>query len=281
MAGLMDGDEGEEYEDDYEEEEGAKEKEKGKGKGKGGVLQSLRRAAQEVDKENSFDVQQSVQVASAEKSRVSGETSPRVESKRISESIEEKMKRADATIDSFPASEEKERNIESDPESEGDDESTEEEEDDDDDDGDEYEEFGDFLICCYRQHLHGVRTHLERGANIRAVDRHGWTAVHWVCAKGYDDVLELLLSEYRGHIKKIVNVKDRLMGFTPLHLACIGGHFDCIRILLDNGAKKLKNSAGERPQNVVNVSLSSGKGKKIGKMLGIKECSEEAKQSRK
>lgn len=150
---------------------------------------------------------------------------------------------------------------ESDHEEEGEEEGEEEE---------HYDENQNFLFSCYHGNLSEVERHLERGANRLYRDRHGWTSLHWAAAKGYDELMEILLKNYPRNIQKYINCKDNLAGMTPLHLACIGGHLDCIRILLDfNVKKKLRNNLGEFPGDCIGPSLRTPDGRRIAKLLGI------------
>jgi ankyrin repeat protein len=101
---------------------------------------------------------------------------------------------------------------------ESDDESELDEAPEDDEDFD-YEEHQDFLFCCYHHQLEAVEHHLDRGANRLYGDRHGWTALHWACAKGYDDIAHILLKDYPDNQKKrFIHLKEKTAGMTPLHV---------------------------------------------------------------
>jgi ankyrin repeat protein len=251
---------GDEFEDFEEETEGIS------------IKMSLKKAAQIVDKDNEYDARESLK--SVSKARHNKTTNSSRNDEDYSDTIADKMKKADAKTGILPtkiSTNEEEKTDESDIESS------------DGDEDDEYDDSQDFMFCCYRRRIDDMYRHLERGASIRSVDRHGWTTVHWACCKGYDDVLEVLLKEYRGgerNIKKCINQKDTLMGFTPLHLACVGGHVECIRILFDYKVKKIKNIVGELPIDVMSESMSSAAGKKIAKLFGI-EVFNESKSGRK
>jgi hypothetical protein len=245
----------------------------------GGGSMSLKQAAQVVDKESEFDARESLKSASRVQlqppASASAVNSPRYQDD-YDESIEDKLRKADAKTDVIPNTEEKPEET---PEEKMEDTESEYGSDDDDDD-DEYEDAKDFLFCCYRRKVSEVIRHLERGASLSAPDRHGWTPLHWACAKGHDEVLEALLKEghrrgnnnnnYNNSVRKCVNRRDALMGFTPLHLACVGGHVECVRLLLcDHSAKRLKNNIGELPIDVLGVDIGSAPGRKIAKLFGI------------
>mmetsp|Transcript_17906 Transcript_17906/g.29947 ORF Transcript_17906/g.29947 Transcript_17906/m.29947 type:complete len:276 (-) Transcript_17906:239-1066(-) len=225
------------------------------------VTMSLKKAAKVVDREDEFDARASLK--SATRKEEIGVIECSTES-NLDESIAEKIRKADSKFDQVPDAHDRisESKVED----------TESEYEDSDDDENDYEEAQEFLFCCYHRRTDAVCRHLEKGASLRTRDRHGWSPVHWACAKGFDDVLEVMLQEYRGNLKRCINGRDTLSGFTPLHLACIGGHIECVRILLDNKVKKLKNDFGELPSDVLGVTLSSASGRKIGQMLGIREA---------
>lgn len=265
-----------EYEDEFDVDEG-----EGGTSEKGGISMSLKKAARIVDKENEFDARESLQLAS--RMQQEPEVASRSPRRDIDhehhdyddtvdhgESIEDKMRKADAKVSILPNAEEKTKETVEDAESVY----------DSDEDETDYEDSKDFLFCCYRRRIDEVCRHLERGATLRATDRHGWTPLHWVCAKGYDDVLEVLLKECRGNnVKKYINQKDDLMGFTPLHWACVGGHVECIKILFDKyNAKRLKNNIGELPIDVLNVNISSPLGRQIAKIFRIQVEDNDCKQ---
>lgn len=244
-----------EYDNEFEEFE---HEESGKNK-----IMSLKEAAAIVDMEDQYDAGESLQKVSRShqmvtRSKISLHSND--ENADNDESIEAKLRKADAKTNILHIKREKKVENLEDIESEC--------ESDEDEDGD-YEDAKDFRLCCFRRRIDEVYRHLERGASVRATDQHGWSPLHWACAKGHDDIVEILLKEYRGNVKKCINQKDDLMGFTPLHLACVGGHINCIRILFDYKAKKLRSIFGELPTDVISVSMRSPAGRKIAKIFGI------------
>jgi hypothetical protein len=104
-------------------------------------------------------------------------------------------------------------------ESEDDESELEEFPEDDHEEDFDYEDHLDFIFCCYHHQLGAVEHHLDRGANRQYGDRHGWTALHWACAKGYDDLIHLLLNDYPDNKKKrFLHMKEKTTGMTPLHV---------------------------------------------------------------
>jgi ankyrin len=72
---------------------------------------------------------------------------------------------------------------------------------------------------------------LDKGADIRAKDREGKTALNWACSIGNAGVAELLIS--RG---AEVNAKDSLCERTPLHHAASTADAKTMALLLEKGA---------------------------------------------
>lgn len=77
-----------------------------------------------------------------------------------------------------------------------------------------------FMISVYRRDMEAIDRHLRKGADVMHRDQHGWTALHWAAAKGFDDVLDVLIQEYRGNnMKRYLTCKDHITGWTPLHVS--------------------------------------------------------------
>jgi len=80
--------------------------------------------------------------------------------------------------------------------------------------------------------LEEIRSLLDRGANINAVDAGKVTPLHYASHFGHHQCVELLLD--RG-----ANINAAGGGlWTPLHLASSKGHHQCIELLIDRGADK-------------------------------------------
>lgn len=86
--------------------------------------------------------------------------------------------------------------------------------------------------------FHAVRTGeegrvlslLERGANARAVNRHGQTPLHFAAYENYTRIARMLVSHGAG-----VNSRDE-NGLTPLHLAAFENRAEAALFLLSSGA---------------------------------------------
>jgi ankyrin repeat protein len=95
------------------------------------------------------------------------------------------------------------------------------------------------MMAAYKRNLPTVETLLAKGA---AVNRPGWTALHYAAAGGDNDIAALLLE--RG--ARVDAVSPPASGaYTPLMMAAREGHQDSALFLLEHGANPmLKNGEG-------------------------------------
>ena len=163
----------------------------------------------------------------------------------------------------------------------------EEEEEEDEDvslDGDEDEDpeaNSQLRIACNKGNLTRVRSILDKGAaNMKARDRHGWTALHWASKGGYADVIDYLVEQVgSGDRHAFINAKDTISGWTPLMLACMTGKEEAVRSLVSRGAKTgLHNKMRERAADFVPATCRARR--EINKLLGVKEEEEPAPESK-
>jgi hypothetical protein len=75
-----------------------------------------------------------------------------------------------------------------------------------------------------------VRLLLAKGADAKAGNRAGWTALHAAALAGDRDGAEALLAQGAD-----VNARDTLQGRTPLLWAAAGGRSDLVKLFLDRG----------------------------------------------
>lgn len=80
-----------------------------------------------------------------------------------------------------------------------------------------------------------VKTLLQKGANIHALDSRGWTALHYAADRGQSNVVMELLDSSQPE-KPDLEAKTTQEGWTPLVLAAHNGHKDVMNLLLDAGA---------------------------------------------
>ena len=71
---------------------------------------------------------------------------------------------------------------------------------------------------------------LERGADVHAADKDGWTALSWAAWSGLKQVSEKLLS--RGASLAVVDAR----GNTPLMIAVLRGNVEIVRLFIQQGA---------------------------------------------
>jgi len=118
------------------------------------------------------------------------------------------------------------------------------------------------LIAAKSGHLMIVINLIDHGTNVLAVDRDGWSAVHYACFEGHLSTLLVLI-----HHGANVSIKDR-NGVSALMLAARNGHDLITEILLYNGANlhaldnnqetALHYAAGCGHENIVTLLIAHG-----------------------
>lgn len=95
------------------------------------------------------------------------------------------------------------------------------------------------MMAAYKRNMPAVDALLAKGA---AVNRPGWTALHYAAAGGDNDIAALLLE----HGARVDAVSPAASGaYTPLMMAAREGHEDSALFLLEHGANPmLKNGEG-------------------------------------
>lgn len=97
--------------------------------------------------------------------------------------------------------------------------------------------FGPLHISCARGHKNTVKSLIQKGASINALDKDGKTPLYRSCENGRVKIVQLLLNSDVD-----VNLCDK-DGFSPLYAACQEGYHDIVKLLLDNKADPNKMSA--------------------------------------
>lgn len=95
------------------------------------------------------------------------------------------------------------------------------------------------MMAAYKGNMPAVQALLDKGA---AVNRAGWTPLHYAAAAGDDAIVRLLLD--RGaHVDAVSPLKSG--SYTPLMMAAREGHDATALLLIDHGANpRLANSEG-------------------------------------
>ncbi len=122
----------------------------------------------------------------------------------------------------------------------------------------------ELLSAARRGDLAPARARLDKGADVNAKTKRGWTALMWAAYRGHTDLMQLLIERgadvhtedyfgttamlnaawQRGNLASIellldngadINAKN-LYGVTALKMAVDRGELDLVRFLLDNGA---------------------------------------------
>jgi len=128
-------------------------------------------------------------------------------------------------------------------------------------------------VACWHGELNKATGLCDKGANPRARDRHGWTALHWAC-KGGDsacvDVLVEAVKDQKGKVPAFLNAADSLSGWTAMHVACINARKDAVKALLAHGAAAdKKDGVGETAAECIPHSARNAK--HLRRLLGVAE----------
>ncbi len=95
------------------------------------------------------------------------------------------------------------------------------------------------MRACANGHTDTARLLIEKGADVKAKSEDGKTALMAACANGHTDTAQLL-------IEKGADVKAKSeYGDTALMWACVNGHADVAQLLIEKGADvKARNKGG-------------------------------------
>lgn len=96
--------------------------------------------------------------------------------------------------------------------------------------------------ACLKDQCERARDLIRNGADVNAQDNHKATPLHLACAKGYLNIVKLLLEQ-----GALVNQIGTDMGETPLHQASRHGHEDVVRYLIDTAEANvnIENKSGK------------------------------------
>lgn len=86
-------------------------------------------------------------------------------------------------------------------------------------------------IACEQGHKQTVETLIEKGSNIQAISKNGWTVFHFACLSGKMKLVQRLLSN-----STIKSDSKTLMGSTGVHIACMAGDIKLLRFLVQQCA---------------------------------------------
>lgn len=86
-------------------------------------------------------------------------------------------------------------------------------------------------IAAREGHTETVEYFLNKGVSVDETDKVGWTMLHYATWKSSSQTVRLLIKNGAR-----VNIKDKCLGKTPLHVGSEEGHVEVIEILLDFGA---------------------------------------------
>ncbi|KAK7090121.1 hypothetical protein V1264_009963 [Littorina saxatilis] len=83
-----------------------------------------------------------------------------------------------------------------------------------------------------------VKKRLDKGDDVNAKDKSGYTALHYAARSGHLQVCRLLLS-HGSDVNSVTNTGQA----TPLHRAAYMGHHDLVKLLLQHKADPLATDA--------------------------------------
>jgi len=86
-------------------------------------------------------------------------------------------------------------------------------------------------LSAYQGDLDKVKSFIEKGIGVNAMDSYGATPLHYAAKRGSKEVVELLIAKGAD-----VNAKDKNTN-TPLHSATGGESKDIVKLLINNGAE--------------------------------------------
>ena len=87
------------------------------------------------------------------------------------------------------------------------------------------------FTAVWRNQADVLKVFLDRGANVNAADRWGWSLLHYTTWEGNADTTKVLLEKGANP-----NIVERERGRTPLHYAAFRGRKAVAEVLLANGA---------------------------------------------
>jgi ankyrin repeat protein len=107
-----------------------------------------------------------------------------------------------------------------------------------------------------------VKSAIENGADVEAIDGRGMKAIHWAALRGHKEIVEILLEKGAD-----VNGKNSAEWTAIMH-ASMEGHIEIVKLLLDKGAKvnaqtyvagtALMFASGNGHEEIVKLLLSAG-----------------------
>lgn len=122
-----------------------------------------------------------------------------------------------------------------------------------------------FLEAAQRGDVETVQNILEIGVNVNMTDIGGQSALWLAASADHLEVVKLLLKHGAD-----IEVRNSLMGWTPLHIAAYNGHADMVQALVSAGANvDAKDNTGRTPADYTSAfGQSSRILKKANKTTG-------------
>lgn len=86
--------------------------------------------------------------------------------------------------------------------------------------------------ACLEGNLETAQRLVERGAKVDAQTANGETCLHLACRTSNTALTKFLLD--KNHL--LLEIPEKINGYTPLHVACIYGHFPTVQLLVERNA---------------------------------------------
>ena len=106
---------------------------------------------------------------------------------------------------------------------------------------------------------------MRNGADPRAVDQHGDTAMHWAAYKGHSDLVSLYAVGAMSGCDVPINQSDNF-GQSALHLAALRGNADTVQSLLDLGAER--HNPDKKGKTALNLAVEKREPRDRARTLG-------------
>ncbi|CAM9495672.1 unnamed protein product [Ectocarpus fasciculatus] len=132
-----------------------------------------------------------------------------------------------------------------------------------------------FARVVMQEDVTGFSRLVQEGIGILDSDGHGWSALHWASSRGSTVLTCGILQEIKllqeadssagegtdgasDAVVGFLDLREKLGGWTALHLAAIGGHLDVVYMLMEAGCDpRVKDKVGDQPIHCIRRKRTS------------------------